>query len=77
MCGRTRWQVGLQSSSGAADTGGRRPDVAAVYGAQFEDAGYGLVVNGLAAGGYDLAVFGFSTVTSDFVPAKVVRVTVR
>ncbi len=62
---------------GAADTGGRRPDVATVYGGQFEDAGYGLVVNGLAPGTYDLAVFGYSTVTGDFVPAKVVRVTVR
>jgi hypothetical protein len=62
---------------GAADTGGRRPDVATVYGEQFGDAGYGLVVSGLAPGTYDLAVFGYSTVTGDFVPAKVVRVTVR
>jgi hypothetical protein len=62
---------------GVADSGGRRPDVAAAYGEQFQDAGYGLVVNGLTPGNYDLAVFGYSTVTGGFVPASVVRVTVR
>ena len=40
-------------------------------------AGYGLVVQGLAPGTYDLAVFPHSTVTGQFEAAGVVRVTVR
>ncbi len=39
--------------------------------------GFGLVVQGLAHGHYDLAVFAWSTAITDFVPATVVRVTVR
>jgi hypothetical protein len=62
---------------GAADYGGRRPDVATAYGEQFRDSGYGLFVNGLVPGNYDVAVFAASTVTGGFVPAQVVRVTVR
>jgi hypothetical protein len=61
---------------GVADTG-RRPDVATLYGAQFADAGYGLIVDGLTPGNYDLAVFAASAITGDFLPASVVRVTVR
>jgi hypothetical protein len=34
-------------------------------------------VNGLPHGNYDLAVFAWSSVSGGFVPAKVVRVTVR
>jgi hypothetical protein len=62
---------------GAADIGGRRPDVAAVHGSQFLGASYGLIVNSLAPGTYDLGVFAYSTVTSGFVPGKSVRVTIR
>ena len=62
---------------GAATYGGARPDVAAVYGDRFLKTGYGLTVQGLAPGTYDLAVFAYSTVTGGFVPAKTVRVTVR
>jgi hypothetical protein len=62
---------------GVAEQGVRRPDVAAVHGDQFEDAGFQLTVNGVAHGNYDLAVFAYSTVTGGFVPANVVRVTVR
>jgi hypothetical protein len=62
---------------GATAYGGARPDVAAVHGEQFRHAGYGLVVQGLAHGNYDLAVFAWSTEAGDFVPAKTVRVTVR
>jgi hypothetical protein len=57
--------------------GGRRPDIAAVYGERFRDSGYGLVVAGLPPGSYDLAVFARSTISGNFVPARVVRVTVR
>ena len=62
---------------GAAAMGGIRPDVAAVLGAEFRDAGYGLTVQGLTPGNYDLAVFAWSRVTNGFVPAQVVRVTAR
>jgi hypothetical protein len=62
---------------GPAIYGGARPDVAAVYGDRFLNSGYGLIVQGLAPGTYDIAVFGLSTVVGNFTPAKVVRVTVR
>ena len=62
---------------GTATAGGLRPDVAVVYGDQFRAAGYGLIVQGLAPGTYDLAVFAWSHVVGGFVPAAVVRVTVQ
>ena len=55
---------------GAADYGGARPDVAAIYGERFLKSGYGLKVRGLAPGTYDLAVFAYSTVKGGFVPLK-------
>ena len=60
-----------------AAASGLRPDVAEVYGEQFREAGYGLTVEGLTPGTYDLAVFGWSDVRGGFAPAAVVRVTVR
>jgi hypothetical protein len=62
---------------GAAAYGGARPDVAGVYGDQFLESGFGLVVSGLVPGNYDLAVFPWSTETADFLPARTVRLTVR
>jgi hypothetical protein len=62
---------------GAATLDGRRPDVAAIYGERFTASGYGLLVDGLAPGTYDVAVFAHSLSTGDFLPARVVRVTVR
>lgn len=62
---------------GVAEYGGTRPDVAAVYGERFANSGYGLGVEGLSPGTYDLAVFAYSTVKGGFVPARTVRVTVR
>jgi hypothetical protein len=41
------------------------------------NSGYGIIVNGLAPGTYDLAVFAYSTVVNNFTAAKVVRVTVH
>jgi hypothetical protein len=35
------------------------------------------MTTGLEPGNYDLAVFGYSMVTGGFVPATVIRVTVR
>ena len=63
--------------AGAASYGGARPDVAAVHGERFRDSGFGLAVQGLLSGDYDLAVFAWSTEQGDFAPAKVVRLTVR
>jgi hypothetical protein len=62
---------------GAAAYGGARDDVAAVHGDHVRDSGFGLFVQGLTPGNYDLAVFAWSTELADFAPAKVVRVTVR
>jgi hypothetical protein len=62
---------------GTASYGGARPDVAAVHGDQFRESGYGLVVGGLPHGNYDIAVFGWSSVSGGFVPPTIVRVTVR
>jgi hypothetical protein len=62
---------------GAASYGGARDDVAAVHGDHARESGFGLLVQGLAPGNYDLAVFAWSTELADFAPAKVVRVTVR
>ncbi len=62
---------------GEAAYGGARPDVASVYGDQFRDAGFGLTVQGLLPGNYDIAVFPWSSVTGRFMPATVVRLTVR
>jgi hypothetical protein len=61
---------------GAATTGGRRPDVAAVFGSQFLDSGYGLLASGLPAGDYTVAVFAWSAATRDWLPARTVRVTI-
>lgn len=62
---------------GPAIYGGARPDVGAVYGQTFTNSGYGMIVNRLPPGTYDIAVFAYSTVLNSFTPAKVVRVTVR
>jgi hypothetical protein len=62
---------------GPAFYGGARPDVAGVYGDRFANSGYGIVVNSLPSGTYEIAVFAFSTIVNNFTPAKVVRVTVR
>jgi hypothetical protein len=62
---------------GATAYGGARPDVAAVHGDEFRDSGFGLSIQGLIPGHYDLAIFAWSTEAGDFAAAKVVRITVR
>jgi hypothetical protein len=62
---------------GPAIYGGARPDVAAVYGDRFGNSGYGIIVNGLPPGTYDIAVFAYSTVMNNFAAAKIARVTVH
>lgn len=61
---------------GPAIYGGSRRDVAAVYGDRFADSAYGISVDVLPPGTYDIAVFAYSTVVNNFTPAKVVRITV-
>jgi hypothetical protein len=62
---------------GTPTLGGARPDVAAVLGDQFRETGFGLAVEGLSPGSYDLAIFPWSNVTGAFAPPKVVQVMVR
>jgi hypothetical protein len=61
---------------GAGTTGGSRPDVGNVFGAQFSTAGYE-VFGTLAPGTYTLVVFAHSSVTGTFNNAATVGVTVR
>ncbi len=62
---------------GVASIGGQRPDVGAIYGDRFGTSGFGVVVDGLAPGNYDLALFPWSTASNGFLPAKTVRLTIR
>jgi hypothetical protein len=75
------WAYPLQGGApiflGAASYGSARPDVAAVHGDEFRESGFGLIVSGLVHGNYDIAVFPWSIDVGNFLPATVVRVTVR
>ena len=62
---------------GVAAYGGARPDVAGVYGAQFLDSGFGIVVTGLPPGTYDLALFPWSTAHNGFLSATVARLVIK
>jgi M6 family metalloprotease-like protein len=62
---------------GAAAYGGQRPDVGAIFGERFTASGYGLLVNDLAPGAYDVAVFAWSTAMGRFAPAAVSRIAVK
>jgi hypothetical protein len=72
--------TGSPTFVGSGAYGSARPDIGAAFGdARFASCGYTLTVTAptLAAGVYDLAVFGRSTVTGGFTAAKIVRVTVQ
>jgi hypothetical protein len=62
---------------GEAAYGGARPDVAATFGDRFRDAGYGLRIDGLPAGTYDLALFPWSAAKGGWLPAKLVPITIK
>jgi hypothetical protein len=70
-------RVGVPAFLGEASYGGARPDVGAAFGEQLRDSGFGLIVQSLTPGTYDLMVFARMTSTGDFAPPTVVRVTVR
>jgi streptogramin lyase len=62
---------------GVARYGGRRPDVAAQYGARFLDSGFSLAAAGLPSGEYFVVVYAHSIAGNRFSVAKAVQVTVR
>jgi hypothetical protein len=67
---------GSPSFGGVATLGIPRPDVAALYGAQYANAGFYVDMAGLAPGVYDVVVFGHSSVSGTFNLQRVVRVTI-
>ena len=67
---------GTQSPLGVASFGQARPDVGAIFGAQFADSGYVLNAT-LAPGKYLLTVYGRSTVTAAFSVSRSVSITVQ
>ena len=58
-------------------TPGARPDVGAVFGSQFTNSGYTVVINGLTPGQHDLGVYARSTVSGTFNQVKFARITVQ
>jgi hypothetical protein len=62
---------------GSASYGGRRRDVASLYGDRFAASGFGLEANGLAPGAYDIGVVARSVVSGALVPLGRVTVTVQ
>ena len=67
---------GVPTFGGAATLGVARPDVGALYGAQYAHAGFHVDVAGLAPGVYDVVLFGHSSVSGTFNLQRVVRVVV-
>jgi hypothetical protein len=68
---------GLPIFLGTAILGGERPDVADIYGAHALKSGYGLTVNALPSGEYDLAVFAWKSGDVQFLPASTRRIVVQ
>ena len=56
---------------------GSRPDVAATFGPQFQNAGFGLVANGLSPGEWHIGVYAMSIATGLFDLSQAFFVTVR
>jgi hypothetical protein len=67
---------GSPSFGGAAMLGIPRPDVAALYGAQYAHAGFSVDIAGLAPGVYDVVVFARNAVSGTFDIQRRVRITV-
>lgn len=61
---------------GVASYGASRPDVGGIFGAQFTNTGYALLVPNLAFGRYQIVVFAHSTVSGSFDNSAVMNVTV-
>jgi hypothetical protein len=69
--------IALPQFLGAAAVGGARPDVAAIYGSQFEASGFTLTTAALSPGVYDLVVYPWSHRAGQFESATSVRVVIR
>jgi glucose/arabinose dehydrogenase len=61
---------------GAANLGGSRPDVASIFGSQFQNSGFGLVARGLTPGGYRIVAYAHSAAANAFTAAREASVTV-
>ena len=62
---------------GVAAVGGARPDVAGVYGPQFDRSGWSVTASGVEPGTYDVTAYFWSTRTGRFEDARTTTVTVR
>ena len=62
---------------GSAVMGDPRPDVGAIYGVRYGNAGFHLAVTGLAPGAYDLAVRGVGAVNGEHVVTRTVQINVE
>jgi len=62
---------------GAATVGGAGPDVATLYGQQFDRAGWNLTASGLQPGTYDVTAYFWSNRTGQFEDARTTTVIVR
>jgi hypothetical protein len=69
--------VGGPAQFWGVGTFGPRPDIAALYGAQFLNAGFGLTVSGVTPGNYSVVVYSHSTVTATFSDSRMTVVTVQ
>jgi hypothetical protein len=57
---------GASTFVGETVYGGARPDIAGIFGARFLNSGFGMTVNGLSPGAYQLLAFARSTATGTF-----------
>jgi glucose/arabinose dehydrogenase len=79
MGGNHVWAFPLSGGSPifvGSTNAGTRPDVAAFFGPQFAQSGYGLMVSGLPPGGYRLVVYGWVNALANFGVARTVDVTI-
>jgi hypothetical protein len=61
---------------GVPTLGISRPDVGAIYGPGYENAGFDLTPATLASGTWDIAVFAKMTGVASFSPPRVIRITI-
>jgi hypothetical protein len=67
---------GAATFVGVANYSSPRGDIGSIFGGQFTNSGFGLVVSGLSPGTYTLMVFAHSSVTGTFNQARLANVTV-
>jgi fibronectin-binding autotransporter adhesin len=67
---------GAPTFLGSATLGGIRPDVAAIFGPEYGTTAYGLIVNNLASGTWDIVVFPLADGSTEFGAPRSVRITI-